>query len=179
MHRFLSRRIPPLNRVLLVESGSRRLFETLLPALYTQTDRIDILTCFAGLPDQFRETGARVYRTADFSSGTARRNLYRELRANGYSTLGIICSGEPIMTKWKWLTVAQVPAKVFILNENGDYFWLDRTTWRTALHFIAFRSGFSGAGAVTTFARLAVFPFTLLYLVLFAAFVHIRRKALS
>jgi hypothetical protein len=179
MRRFLSRRIPPLERILLVESGSRCLYENLLPALYSQAPRIDFLTCFAGLPVQFRESAGRVYRTADYTGAAARRTLYRELAQNNYSTLGIICSGEPIMTKWKWATVYQVPAKVFILNENGDYFWLDRTSWRTALHFVAFRSGFSGAGAITTFARILLFPVTLLYLLLFAAFVHIRRKVLA
>jgi hypothetical protein len=179
MRRFLSPRIPPLERVLLVESGSRRLYENLLPGLYSQTSRVDLLTCFAGLPDHFRESSGRVYRTAEYPGSSARRALYRELSRNNYSTLGIICSGEPIMTRWKWAAVAQVPAKVFILNENGDYFWLDRANWRTALHFIAFRSGLSGAGAVTTLARVLVFPVTLLYLLLFAAFVHIRRKVLA
>jgi hypothetical protein len=178
MRRFLSRRIPPLERILLVESGSRRLYENLLPALYSQAAHIDLLTCFAGIPDQFRDSAGRVYRTADYPGGAARRTLYRQLAGNRYTTLGIICSGEPIMTKWKWATVYQVPAKVFVLNENGDYFWLDRANWRTALHFLAFRAGFSGAGAVTTLARILIFPFTLLYLLLFAAFVHIRRKVL-
>ena len=30
------------------------------------------------------------------------------------------------MTKWKWLIALRIPAKVFIVNENGDYFWLHR-----------------------------------------------------
>jgi hypothetical protein len=29
------------------------------------------------------------------------------------------------MTKWKWMLAARLPGKVFVVNENGDYFWLD------------------------------------------------------
>ena len=30
------------------------------------------------------------------------------------------------MAKWKWALALRLPAKVFVINENGDYFWLDR-----------------------------------------------------
>ena len=92
-----------------------------------------------------------------------------------YSILGIICAGEPIMTKWKWAVAANVPAKVFVINENGDWFWADRSNWRIIRHFVLFRAGLSGAEAVPAIARLLVFPFTLLYLVLYAVMVHLRR----
>jgi len=37
------------------------------------------------------------------------------------------------MTKWKWWLAAHLRAKVCILNENGDYFYLDYSNWRTVL----------------------------------------------
>src|SRR5258708_33945111 len=80
------------------------------------------------------------------------------------------------MTKWKWVLAARLPAKVFILNENGDYFWVDRGHLGVIRHFILFRAGLSGAGAVRTLARLIAFPFALLYIILSAAPVHLRRK---
>ena len=43
-------------------------------------------------------------------------------------------------------------------------------------HFALFRAGLAGAGAVRILARLAMFPFTLSYLLLYAATVHLRRK---
>lgn len=168
-----------MERIVLVESGSRYLYDNLLPVLYRNGGpdvRVDLVTCYAGLPAGFLESQGHVYRIADYQGRAGRRNLFRVLASNQYTVLGMICSGEPIMTKWKWALAANVPAKVFILNENGDYFWLDRANWRTAMHFLAFRSGLSGAGAVTSLARIVVFPFTLLYLLLFAAIVHIRRK---
>ena len=91
-------------------------------------------------------------RVGDYPSSQTRQGLYRELTANGYTVVGIVCSAEPIMTKWKWMIAARLPAKVFILNENGDYFWLDRGHWSSIRHFALFRSGLSGAGAVRTLA---------------------------
>ena len=71
----------------------------------------------------------------------------------------------------------KLPAKVFVLNENGDYFWLDWAHWSVIRHFILYRAGLSGAGAVRTLALVILFPFTLLYLLLYAATAHLRRFA--
>jgi len=180
LRRFLSNQIPAFNRVLLVESGSRQLFEDLLPGLYEiygEGMQLDLVTCYAGLPKTFRESQGTVYRTGEYVGASARRRLYGVLRAQGYDIIGIICAAEPIMTKWKWMLVWKVPAKPFILNENGDYFWISREQWKTIRHFVLYRAGLSGAGAIATLFRLAVFPLTLLYLLLFAATVHLRRKA--
>ena len=180
MRHFFRRKIPEFDRVLIVESGSRQLLEDLLPGLYelykNRIESLDLVTCYAGVPEGFQNSRGRVYRVAGYQGGEARSRLYTELRRNRYSIIGIICAGEPIMTKWKWVLAARVPAKLFILNENGDYFWVDWAHWKTIRHFMAFRAGLAGAGAVPTVARLVLFPFTLLYLLLFAAAVHLRRK---
>jgi hypothetical protein len=178
MRHFFTRRLPPFTRVLLVESGSRSIIEELLPGLYeTYGDslRADLVTCYAGVPAGFGPTGT-VYRVTDYPDGAARKRLYAELAANGYTVLGIVCSAEPIMTKWKWMLAARLPAKVFVLNENNDYFWLDWGHGKVIRHFLLFRAGLSGAGAVRTVARLVLFPFTLFYLLLYAAMIHLRRK---
>jgi hypothetical protein len=117
-----------------------------------------------------------VWRVYDYPDAPARNRLLAELRARQYDIVGIICSGEPIMMKWKWWLAAKLPAKVFVLNENGDYFWLDYSYWKTMLHFVFFRAGLTGGDAVTTISRLALFPFTVAYLLSFAAVVHLRRK---
>ena len=31
-----------------------------------------------------------------------------------------------MLLKWKWAIALRLPAKVFLINENGDYFWFDR-----------------------------------------------------
>lgn len=163
--------------MLLVESGSRRLIEALLPGLYARpvNERVDLFTCFSGVPEGFDAGRGEVFRTADFQGRAARRRLYAALRGRLYDVAGIVCSGEAVMARWKWAIAWQIPAKVFVLNENGDYFWFDWSQWRTMRHFVLYRAGLTGAEGVATLARLVIAPFVLLYLLAFAAYVHLRR----
>ncbi|MBI1790083.1 MAG: hypothetical protein HYR60_21330 [Acidobacteria bacterium] len=167
-----------MTRILLVESGSRYLLEGLISGIresYGERIFVDLVTCYPGLPAGFQPETTRVYRVTDYRENRSR--LVDDLKTNRYSILGMICSAEPIMTKWKWLLAARLPVKVFVLNENGDYFWLDWGHWASIRHFVLYRAGLAGAGAVHTLARLILFPFTLLYLLLYAATVHFARFA--
>lgn len=175
---FFTRAQPEVTRILLIESGSRGLLEGLIPGLrqtYGEEIHVDLVTCYAGFPRGFRPETTRVYRVGDYRGRAARRRLYRELAANRYSIMGIICSGEPVMTKWKWALALRIPAKMFVLNENGDYLWADYGHASIILHFVLFRAGLAGTGAVRTLARFFLFPFTLAYLLLYASAVHSRR----
>ena len=176
MRYFFRRYIPPFTRVLLVESGSRGAFDTLVPLLYQihgETMELDLLTCHSTTPTGFR---GRVYRVEDYASPAARRQLFRDLASSQYAALGILCSGEPIMTKWKWALVARLPAKVFVINEFAGFLWLDWGQARNLAAFARVRLGFSGAAATPAVVRLLLFPFALLYLLLFAAVVHTKRR---
>ena len=171
--------MPPFDRVLLVESGSRQLFESLIPGIYETYGRdiqLDLVTCYAGEPEGFH---GDVYRVTDYSGAEGRGRLYAELAARNYTIVGIICAAEPIMTKWKWMLAARIPAKLFILNENGDYFWVQWSEWRTIRHFALYRAGLSGARAVPTLVRLVLFPVTVLYLIAYACIAHTRRAIRS
>ena len=178
MRYFFDPDIPPFSRVLLIESGSRKLFEDLLDGLYDVHSEMkaDLVTCYAGVPKHFRTDLGSVYRVSDYPGRQRRKGLYKQLAANHYTVVGMICSAEPIMTKWKWVLAARLPSKVFVLNENGDYFWLDRWHGSVIRHFILFRAGLTGSGAIRTPARLVLIPFALLYLILYALIVHLRRK---
>lgn len=182
MRYFFTRREPEVSRILLVESGSRGLLEGIISGIRTTYGPdifVDLVTCFSGLPDGFRPETTNVYRVTDYRGPAERARLYAELARNRYSVLGMICSAEPVMTKWKWVLAARLPAKVFILNENGDYFWFDYGHWHVIRHFALFRAGLAGAGAVRTLARLALFPFTLLFLLCYAAMVHLTRRPMK
>jgi hypothetical protein len=175
---FITGRLPKVNAILLVESGTRGLIEGLIPGLRQTWGNgifIDLVTCYATLPDGFDAATTRIYRVSDYRGREARGKLYRQLAQNRYALMGIVCSGEPVMTKWKWMLALRIPAKIFIINENGDYFWLDRRHFGPLRQFVLFRSGLAGAGAVRTLLRLVSFPFTLLYLLLYATAVHTRR----
>ncbi len=177
MRLFLSRRIPAIDRVLLVESGTREVTGRVLPVLRrTQGEHVsvDLITCYPGLPEGWPEDTC-VFHVSDYGGRAGRRRLYAELRRRGYSAVGIICCGADIMTKWKWALAAAVPAKVFIVNENADYFWLDRGHAGMLRRLVATRLGLSGSGAARTMGQLAAFPFVLMFLLAYAAQIHIRR----
>lgn len=168
--------MPRFTRVLLVESGSRSLLERIIPYICSVNPsvEIDVVTCYSGAPNGLRE-GSKVFRTADYPEGAPRAALARKLRSSGYTVIAIICSGEPIMTKWKWWLAAKVPAKLLVVNENADVFWVDRGNWRIVIHFMFFRAGVTGEGAAAAIGRILLFPFALLYLLTFAGWVHLRR----
>jgi hypothetical protein len=173
---FFRRSVPEFTKVLLVESGSRSIFDRLIPLLYQahgERLEIDLVTCYAGGPAGFRGT---IYRVGDYPGPAARKKLYRELASRRYPLMGVICSAEPIMTKWKWMLAARLRAKVFVVNENADFFWLDWGSLRMMGHFLLFRAGITGASAAPTLARMLFFPVTLAYLLLYAGAVHLRRR---
>ena len=177
MRYLLTGRQPETRAILLVESGSRGIVERMLPPLRKSWGAgvpIHLVSCFATLPQGFPPE-TRLYRVADYRGAEGRGKLYRELAANRYSHVGIVCSAEPLMTKWKWMLAARLPAKVFVINENADYFWLDRLHIANIWAFVLLRTGLAGTGAVRILARFLSFPFTFLYLVLYATTVHARR----
>jgi hypothetical protein len=175
---FLTGRLPKVTSILLIESGSRGLIEGVIPGLrenFGPEIYIDLVTCYASLPEGFDAGRTRLYRVSDYRGREGRKRLYRELASNRYALLGMICSGEVVMAKWKWVLGLRTPAKIFVINENGDYFWLDRLHWKAIRQFVLLRAGLAGSGAVRTLIRLISFPFTLLYLLLYATTVHARR----
>lgn len=170
--------IPKFERVLLIESGRRYLLEHLIPGIYKNHGSgviVDVLTCFADSPKGLAESST-VYRLSDFGGFSGRGRLIETLRSNGYNVCGMICSGETVMFRWKWYVSLLLPAKTFVLNENGDYFWLDRAHADLAWHFLLFRMGLAGAAAAPTLLRILAFPFSLCWLVAYAAAVNLLRR---
>jgi hypothetical protein len=169
---------PPVGtRILLIESGSRSILEGIIAHLksgWGEDVPIDVVTCYAGEPAGLYDTG-RIYRVADYGTPELRRRLLSELRGRDYAYAGMICAAEPIMNKWKWWLAVRIPAKFFIINENGDYFWINRKNAKAIRLFVLTRMGLSGAGAARTLGRLLAFPFALLYLLLYAGAAHLRR----
>ena len=135
---------------------------------------IDVVTCYPGSPAGLGD-GSSVFRVSDYQGRQGRRRLLEALRLRGYTASAIVCSAEPILTKWKWWIAARLPVKVVVINENCDWFPIDRWHWRTLLRFFLFRAGLSGGDTVGSLGRFIAFPFMLLYLLAFAAWVHARR----
>ena len=168
------RTFPEMSRVLLVESGSRELLEKAIPTVRSfwqdGTPPIDLFTCFGGAPEGLGEDG-HVFRVADYP-GAERKKLLRELKSRHYAVMGVVCSDELILNKWKWLIMLSVSAKLLIINESGDCFWCDRNNWSAIRQFVASRSGITGATVLRSILQTAVLPLTFFGLVFFAAGAH-------
>jgi len=55
-----------------------------------------------GLPEGYPpEPETSVFRTSEYAGRAGLRRLFAELLARRYAVMGIICSGEPILAKWK------------------------------------------------------------------------------
>ena len=178
MRNFLSSCFRSVQGILLVESGSRGILERAIAPIrrnWGEEVGVDLVTCYGGLPAGFSPERTRVYHVTECRSPQARRSLYRQVVKNRYAMVGIVCSGEPLLAKWKWALALWFPTKILIINENGDYFPLDLGHWSNACRLVFSRSALGDAGAVRRLARMISFPFTLLYLLLYATTVHARR----
>ncbi len=68
-----------------------------------------------------------------------------------------------------------VPAKFLVLNENVDFFWIDRAHWTNAVALLQQRSGLGGESTVRAMAWFAALPFAAVFLLFYAAWVHAAR----
>jgi hypothetical protein len=171
---FFSRWSPNLDRVLVIESGARTAAELFLAQLYVEkhAHKVDLLTCYGSPPATFDTARGQVFQTQKAQSRGARAELFRTFRASEYSAVCILCTGDDIMTKWKWATVARVPAKVMIVNESGDTFWLDRGHLRELAGILSNRPALA---PLRIGLQIIALPFTICILLTFAAVVHGRR----
>lgn len=174
---FCSRWSPKLDRVLVVESGARAASERFLARLYKQEParRVDLLTCYASPPDAFDTSRGQVFYTHKARGRRARLELFRTVREAEYSALCMLCTGDDIMTKWKWAMVLKLPAKVMIVNESADTFWLDRGHLRELRGMARDRIGSAWLIPFRVASQAIALPFTICILVSFAALVHGRR----
>lgn len=166
-----------LDRVLLVESGSRALAERFLANLYNShpAERVDVLTCYAGEPENFDAARGQVISVHGAQSANQRFAFLKQLARNNYSVVAILCSKEAIMTPWKLAAAMRIPAKLLIVNENADYFWFDTGNLANLLALIKNRLGVHPGFHANVAAKVLIAPFVYLYLLANAGLVHGRR----
>jgi hypothetical protein len=179
MRYFFQRRIPPFTRLAVVESGPRQLMEQFLKGFLEangeEIETVDLVTCYSSEPSHL-PPGGRVLRTTDYGGAEGRRRLCADLAGRRPTVLVVLGAESPILFKWKIYLSWKIAAKVLVVNENGDYFFLDWGHWSTLVEFALTRAGLQGAAAAPTLARLLAFPFTAGYLALYALSVHLRRR---
>jgi hypothetical protein len=106
---------------------------------------------------------------------SGRLAILRRIRRGGYSVAGVLSSGDSTMALWKLAAIVLVPAKFLVLNENVDFFWIDRGHWTNAVALVQQRSGLGGESTVRAIAWFAALPFAALFLLSYAAWVHVAR----
>ncbi len=160
-----------MTRVLLVESGSRALGEQAIErirSVFGAELPVDALICRSEAP----ASASRCWSVLGLHTARLRWALLRELRAQRHPVVAVLSSGDPTMAPWKWATAAMLPAKFLIVNENADFFWLDRGHWSNLVALGKQRSGLGGESAVRTLFRFVAYPFAFVYLLAYAAWVH-------
>ena len=175
MRWFLSGRIPEPTRILLVESGSRPLLERAVASMsrHFPAARFDLCTCFPGVIET--APVEQVWRVNDARSLGAKLSLARAVIRTRPPIAALLFSGEPVMVNWKFLLLAMLPSKIIVINEHGDFFWLDRKHLRVLRTFVGARLGVGGDAFLRAISQLLVFPFVFLYLVLSTLVTYLAR----
>jgi hypothetical protein len=176
IYRFLSRFTPPLLRILIVESGPRETTEKLLHYFYEvpKSQQVDVLTCYGSSPKTFDAERGTCYSIHDPAFQGNRSGLIRHLGQTKYSAVAALCTGSAVMNKWKWAIAARIPAKVLIVNEHAGFYSLDLGHLKNigntlSEHFLP------EASTLGVIGELLIAPFTISYLFLYAALIHLRR----
>ena len=173
MKYYFRKKVPLAHDVLFIESGSPKVTRRALGGIRQifPGARYHLLTCRSDAPTVRFDT---VFRTFDYPSWWSKLRLLLSFRRKRWEVMAILCTGERILWRWKILALALVPAKVLVVNENADFFWLHWGNWRTLRQLLAARWGVNLGGLCSTTLRVLVFPFTLLFLLFIAAFLYTR-----
>ena len=182
MRWVLARRIPPITKLLLVESGPRSIAEKAIirfRELYGKELPIDLLTCLPSDPRGLTANGApsEVFRSIHCHDRRTRWQLLRRIRAKRHPVTAIICADSPILGPWKMAALALFPSKFLIINENVDFFWLDRAHRSDVKRFLLHRTGLLEGSTPQKVAAILIFPFAFAYLLAYALVVHTVRLA--
>ncbi|MCU0228229.1 MAG: hypothetical protein MUF01_11375 [Bryobacterales bacterium] len=178
MRHWFDNTIPPITRVLLVESGPRLVTEKFGPVLRMVCGGavdVDLLTCFPAPREDSAIAPQKLYATQQYATPAARKALRKELQSNGYQAMAILCADSPVLARWKWWLALRLPVKVLVVNENADCFWLDRAHWLPAKRLLGARWGLQGTASLRTLGELALFPLVVVWLLAYALFAHTRR----
>jgi len=134
--------------------------------------RYHLCTC---QPVSSAATFSSVFQVTDYPTGWEKLGLLFSFWRKRWEVLVILCTGEPLLWRWKILALAVLPAKVIIVNEHADFFWLDWENLATLRRLMGIRWGVNLDELLFTLLRAVAFPFTLLLLLATAGFLYMRR----
>jgi hypothetical protein len=170
---FFNDAVPQARDILLIESGSPEVLRRALPPLRRNFPeaRLHLCTCW---PDPVPGVTS-VFQATDYPSWSDKVRLLFSFRKRRWEILAVVCSNESIMFAWKVLALVLMPSKTLVINEHGDYFWLDWLHRRALRGFLATRWVFIRRDFLLAVLRALVFPLTVLYLLATALLLYLRR----
>jgi hypothetical protein len=179
VRRFLVRAQPSFERILLIESGPRESGDKALRFLYgvKRAAQIDLLTCFSTAPDSFDAARGCVYSVHDREVVANRSRFIGKLARNPYTLVAVLCTGSPILQRWKWAIALRTSARLILMNEEANYFTADVWNLETARLMLLKRLS-DRATALAGLSGLLSWifaSFTVGYLCLYTGMVHLRR----
>ena len=175
MRYFFRSRIPEPGTVLLIESGSRSVMEKAyarMRPLFSQA-RFELCTCFPGVPapGDFE----RVYRVPEAADAASKWKMLLTMRRSRPPVAVLLFTSEPILLRWKLLLMFLLPSKLLVVNENGDFFWLDWSNRAIIRRFLGARLDVEGAELLRSACRVLLFPFVLAFVGCYALFAYLGR----
>lgn len=177
MRWFLRRRVPLIDRLLLVESGPRTDAQQLVPLLRESVcgnAPIDLFTCLPDAPSGLGDD-ARTWRSYEARNNAERWRMLLGLRRQRHAAAAILCGDSPLLATWKVALAALLPGKILLIDKVEGLVWLDRTHWRKALKLGISSSGLRNPEFMRKLAHAAFVPVGLPVLLIFAGKVHLRR----
>jgi hypothetical protein len=173
-----------LERVLLIESGPRSLGEKALNALYEQgVRRLDILTCYEGIPEGFDPQRGEVISVHGPEARAGRFAFIQTLCARPYSSVAILAVGSRVLRPWKWAVVFRSLSRLLLVDEQMKVFPVAPATTRQMCALMArrltparHRNWGLPEAMLTRACELLLTPFEMVYLVLYTAKVHTARR---
>lgn len=177
MRWFLRKKVPPIERMLLIESGPRSDALDLIPQLRASVcgaAPLDLFTCLPDDPDGLGAS-ARRWRSFNAATHTERWRMLLELRRQRHAAATVLCSNSPLLALWKVALVLLLPAKILVVDKEQGQFWLDIAHWRQAARLAVSRSGVRNPEFLRAVANVAFLPIGLCILLAFAAKVHLAK----
>ena len=177
MRWFLRKKVPPIERMLLIESGPRSEVVALIPQLRASVCGAAPMDLFTCLPDDPQGLGAAARRWRSFNAAThsERWQMLLELRRQRHTAATVLCSNGPLLAFWKVALVLLLPAKILVVDKEQGQFWLDVAHWRQTARLAVSRSGVRNPEFLRAVANIAYLPIGLCILLAFAAKVHLAK----
>lgn len=177
MRWFLRRRVPLIDRLLLVESGPRTDVQQLVPLLRESVcgnAPIDLFTCLPDAPAGLGDD-TRTWRSYEARNNAERWRMLLGLRRQRHAAAAILCGDSPLLATWKVALAALLPGKILLIDKVEGLVWLDRRHWRKALKLGISSSGLRNPEFIRKLSHAAFLPIALPVLLVFAGKVHLRR----